>query len=152
MGTSFLESKLLQNIIAMREEVLYEVFLDLKKFTMYYIGKGVWKFCWRIDPSHINSDSSASTDSSSQWYTWQCTSMQPCSRSPGGSHRETLCHPPYLICWWTQSFSTGLRGWMWRMRGHISSVGRCKNCLSSSMRTTVYQCLHVQPGFRKPCT
>ena len=39
-GTATLEAKLIQQITAMREEVLFKVFLDLWRHTTPYTGKG----------------------------------------------------------------------------------------------------------------
>ena len=44
MGATSLKAKLLHHITAMREEVLYEVFLDLKSLMMRCISRGACKF------------------------------------------------------------------------------------------------------------
>ena len=42
-GTATLEAKLLQQLAAMREEVLYVIFLDLTKAYDPWTGQGVWR-------------------------------------------------------------------------------------------------------------
>ena len=44
MGTSSLEVKLLQQLTEMREEVLYEVFIDLRNPTLPWTGSITWRF------------------------------------------------------------------------------------------------------------
>ena len=51
-GTSSLDAKLLRMLMEMREEVLYEVFLDLLKSDYALERRGAWRSWWYIGSYH----------------------------------------------------------------------------------------------------
>ena len=106
-GTATLKAKLLQQLAAMREEVLYVIFLDLtkaydaldrSKCLEILEGCGVGPSARRLLMTY-----------------WRRLTMV--ARSGGyygkafkgerGVTRATRCPPPYLMWWWTRLSDTG---------------------------------------------
>ena len=105
-GTTTLEAKLLQQLAAMREEVLYVIFLDLTK-AYDALDKsrcleiledyGVGPITRRLLTTY-----------------WRRLTMVARAgvttakllKGRGESRRATRCPPPYLMWWWTRSSDT----------------------------------------------
>ena len=101
-GTASIKSKLIHQLIATKIEVLYEVFLYLKKSYDSFdrdkcieilLGYGI--VCGQRGSSSI-------TRIASPWWPDRGTSTEPCSRETEGSLRGILYPPPSLPWWLTQ--------------------------------------------------
>ena len=106
-GNATLKAKLIQHLAAMREEVLYVIFLDLPKA---YDALDRSR-CLEILEGY-GFDPSARRLLTTYW-----RRLTMVARSGGyygkdfrgerGSRRATHCPPPYLMWWWTRSSDTG---------------------------------------------
>ena len=105
--TAILEAKLIQQLAALRDEVLYVIFLDLHKaydaldksrcldiLEGYGVGlqsRRMFQSCWRRLTILARAG----------------VTMGRPLRGEKGLHRAIRCPPPYLMWWWTRLSATG---------------------------------------------
>ena len=106
-GTATLEDKLIQQLAAMREEVLYVIFLDLTKAY----GTLDRSRCLEILEGYCVGPSARrllkNTGAALPWWPGRAGTTAKLSKGRGGSRRATRCPPPSLMCWWMRSSDTG---------------------------------------------
>ena len=105
-GTATLKAKLLQQLAAMREEVLYVIFLDL---TKAYDALDRSRCLEILEGYGFGPNGRRLLTTYWRFQTMVARAAGYCGTALGGDrgHRANCCPPPYLMWWWMRSSGTG---------------------------------------------
>ena len=108
-GTASLKVKLLQQLTAMREEVIYKVSLASENPMTPWTGIVSWRSWWGTALDNRWRGFSAYAETTSLWWPGQGDVRVPLSKTCMESPRETLYPPPFSTWWWIPWYGTGWR-------------------------------------------